>query len=355
MGNPDLSLVLSALRGEVNDARIADDASAFLDLAEQHHLTGLIARALGNDADRVPNLRERAASRKTWTRFQLGAAQRIASALKAQGIRTIFVKGVALALTVYDEIGQRPFYDLDILVAEPDVPRVHDVLTELDYVRAPVRPGRQVEAGYFLEKWPGRKIWVDLHWGFTLNDWLQAPVKVCIPEILERATARREFLLPSTEDSMILAAAHLARTDFLRVGHIIDFGRLATAPLDWSDLLSRANTARLRTPLWLGLMLAVEWFDAKVSAEALRELEPSGWQQNWLRRVVARLLRLNMPQSIKDLILLKALSLDSWNDRLHAALVCPLGLWRNLRTWVWSAKAPSPQEPPAPSAEPPGR
>jgi hypothetical protein len=59
------------------------------------------------------------------------------AALRAAGVRTILLKGPAVARWLYDEPGKRAYRDSDLLVAPPDLRRAQRTLRALDFEPSP--------------------------------------------------------------------------------------------------------------------------------------------------------------------------------------------------------------------------
>ena len=99
--------------------------------AELHRLLPLVHAKLRTAGVDDPDLaRLRGLHRRTWYENQV-TLHRVRPALDelgAAGIRTIFLKGVPLALEHYGDLGLRPMADVDVLVPWADASRALDVL-----------------------------------------------------------------------------------------------------------------------------------------------------------------------------------------------------------------------------------
>ena len=74
---------------------------------------------------------------------------RLIRALDAAGIKSLVLKGVALALTVYPEHALRNFADIDLLVKEEEFERAGNLMTKMGFERLGGEPhARQQEVGY---------------------------------------------------------------------------------------------------------------------------------------------------------------------------------------------------------------
>ncbi len=73
----------------------------------------------------------------------LHALEDVLARLAAEGIEVVVLKGAALALTVYQNVGLRPMCDVDLLVRPAQVPAALGVMKEMGYAAdgAETRPG----------------------------------------------------------------------------------------------------------------------------------------------------------------------------------------------------------------------
>jgi hypothetical protein len=321
------STLLDALRGRLDPASLPHDPSPFLRLAGRHGLVGLVNDALRRNGSANDELQAAARVQEAHTRHQLAVAAEIAAAFRARSIDSAFVKGVAMALRTYEHPGLRPFTDLDILVRLDALHSAEEMLSTAGFVRVLGAPGEPIEVVYRREEPSGIPIWVDLHWDFTGPKSLQAPVRVPVGEILKRARDADGIPIPSDEDSLLLAAANLARSCVDRLILIADFARLAGRSVDWKVVLERARTWRLRTPLWLGLSLAAEHAGATVPADVLSDLRPSSWKERSFRQLLSpeSLCRTGKERDPRYRYGFKALCLDSWGDLVRATVAMASG------------------------------
>lgn len=95
--------------------------------------------------------------------------ERVLESFHEEGIEVILLKGVALAKTVYTDIGTRPMSDIDIMVRREDLLRAEGRLSELGYV---FHGGNSPEwwrenychIGYIR---PEQSVKIELHWHIT--------------------------------------------------------------------------------------------------------------------------------------------------------------------------------------------
>lgn len=93
----------------------------------------------------------------------------------------LLLKGAALAATLYDNIGLRPFGDVDILVPRPALEGAREALGMLGYSEAVPDLveglGEAVRKELLLRGGPHNQVAVELHWGLIAgdNDWRTVP------------------------------------------------------------------------------------------------------------------------------------------------------------------------------------
>jgi hypothetical protein len=243
----------------------------------------------------------------------------------------VFAKGVALALTVYDRPGVRTFTDLDVLILPSSLDEAHAALCHLGFAPAGDMTN-PIELSYVREKLPGFKVCVDLHWDFTSSDGLQAAVRVPVADIIRRKRIVGYVPVPADEDQLLLAAANFPRKSGEPLMLVVDFARLVRRPLDWAGVGERAAQSGLRTPLWLGLLLAEKLLAAPVPIVVRDTLRPPRWRARWLEESLSgeRLWLSGKQSKWRYRILFKLLCLDSWWHVLKTCVALPKGLVRKL-------------------------
>ncbi|MGH7248337.1 MAG: nucleotidyltransferase domain-containing protein, partial [Pseudomonadota bacterium] len=197
---------------------------------------------------------------------------RIAPALEARGIRTIALKGPALALAAYGDLALRQFTDLDLLIDENDLPRAADFLAESGYL--PRRYQRHRPGGGFFQgsedefaSADGTGL-IDVHWRlvpgyfpFTPEAgalWLRA-TRVAV-EGAEIAT-----LAPS--DAMLFLVAHATKHGWPVLRPLCDIAALAVREaFDWDAIAAEAERLRCARMLLLGTLLAADLAGAQIPA-----------------------------------------------------------------------------------------
>lgn len=151
---PELELLLRAIRpvqdtpkepenvGEIRRLAVqSPDWSLLRKLAARHHVTPLLVAGLKRAAWPLVPDAERARFNVDYSRNlkrNLRLAHHAALVVRAfdgQGIRILPCKGVFLAQSVYGQLSNRQFSDIDLLIGEEDVPRGGELLGSLGFLK----------------------------------------------------------------------------------------------------------------------------------------------------------------------------------------------------------------------------
>ena len=210
--------------------------------------------------------------------------------LAAAGIPALWLKGAALAETVYPQPVLRPMSDLDVLVPFERREEALAALKAAGYADETLNPlAAQVTAflppdethhHYNLVGGPGGGVRVELHFrvarailpDLAALDWFWSQAV----EATNRAGAPLGFLTLRPEAHLLYLCAHAllqhgeAQTDLL---HVYDLHLLATVcDLDWALIVERAAILRWTYPVERALTLAQEYFGTPLPAGVLEEL-----------------------------------------------------------------------------------
>ena len=181
--------------------------------------------------------------------------------LRSKGIEAVPVKGPALAISAYQDIGLRQFGDLDILIHKRDVLRARETLIQRGYQPIhPLTPAQEkVLPGLDCECSLKRDCYVELLWeivlpshSFRMNDdqlWFRLG-RISIDET--------EVPTLASEDLVIMLAAHGTKHGWRKLIWVSDLARaVKSAPdLDWTAAFERARRLSGLRMLLLGLRLA---------------------------------------------------------------------------------------------------
>lgn len=264
-------------------ALTSSDWTTLLAQAQHHDLAGLVfvlcqrAKLLPQMPPAVVNDLQSAYARTVASNLKLyHQLAQVLAAMQEAGIPTLLLKGAHLAQTVYGDIGLRTMSDLDLLVAEADLPRAHQRLLALGY-----RPPTAISSTFHhlpeLSK-PGA-FTIDLHWTILPTRQNQA-----LPshELWQRARPLHELgqsafgLAP--EDLLLHLILHTA------VQHTFVFGLRSlydivavihhfAETLDWSQVATRAGEWQIARATSLTLTLCRDLLGAAIPASCFTQLQ----------------------------------------------------------------------------------
>lgn len=202
---------------------------------------------------------------------------RLITALAAQGIEAIPVKGPWLAVEAYGSAALRTFDDLDLLIRPDDIDGARRVMEQRAYVNRRVPRFEEAHHAFHDLQWfgtvDGAEQCVELHWAL----WSPAQFDGDPAELWSRA--RRGAVLDvatpvlSAEDAILHLAIHRTASA-LRLRFVSDVAELLRChpDLDWDALVTRATAWRARTATFVALDLARRLLDAPVPDDVLRRL-----------------------------------------------------------------------------------
>jgi len=287
MGRPD-PILLNLARGR--PLHEPPDSEAFLASASEQRMTGLVwsrirsgELALSEDTRfelMQRHLQMRMRERQIWS-----ALSEIARRLEPLGVQLGTFKGPTAAARWYDAEGERPFGDLDLLVAPQDRWRATEIAEAIEpgHQLAPVLQalvddevlpsvdlvvdGVAVDLHFDLLKFevPGRHL--DLFWARTL------------PYPLEGGGTVRVL---DPEASLVHFLMHVNRDRFRHLLGHIDVARvIQREDLDWDVVLELMRSEGLEVPLLLTLEAIGEVMDLDLPALP----HPGGWRATAWRRL----------------------------------------------------------------------
>ncbi len=228
----------------------------------------------------------------TWNRNRERMAQlaEIATRFEEAGIRWMALKGAALALRHYADLGLRAMADLDILIQAEDLGRAIRLLESAAYRTeedatpdAILRQARVRHAWQFFSE-PDWNL--DLHW---------RPVNRCYsPEVTrlfwEGAEAVRslnhDVLVPSPSDQLFHVCVHGLQWDWTRkIRWIADALTVLREPVDWERVCRLAESAGMSFRLASALAFLRERFLAPIPQDLHERLirAASKWERGEYR------------------------------------------------------------------------
>lgn len=235
-----------------------------------------------------------------------------------QGIKTVVLKGAALARTVYPNIALRSFGDVDVLIDKKDLEKAKSCLEGLGYSIVPgvysVAHQQNEDLGC---EWAfsNGELLLEIHWDLTEKF---APFRVEIEEFWQNLHPV-EFdgvhtLVLSPENLLIHLSIHSYKHGWARLREICDVDATArhySEVLDWECLAKRAQKYRIERPLYYSLCLSKELFDSPIPSFTLNFLKsvsrPDFFWMRWQKVVGSNFIAKEIPQKVTQFLIAKGL------------------------------------------------
>ncbi len=229
---PDDAARHAAIRAAAD--RVTDWDAVLTDGA-QHRVMPLVASALRAAASAPESVAERAATiaRRDAILAMAQTAElfRIGDAFTALGIDWITMKGPALAMLAYGDVGAKVSHDIDLLIDPAARVAAFAALRDLGYVsldgqdRAPPGSLDHVlkDSGW---RHPDRKVTVELHTRLFINRALVPGLGLGSPRETVAFGAGRTLPTLARSETLVYLAVHGASTNWHRLKWIADFAAL---------------------------------------------------------------------------------------------------------------------------------
>ena len=281
---------------------------------------------------------------------------RVLTAFSSAGIPVVVLKGAALALTLYPDIGLRPMGDLDLLVPEEQIDRAVRIVSQLGYDLEGTLQGlnpklvRVMGTEINFEGGERIPVLVELHWSLIGGQ------ESRYQPVMDWFWARTEPLEPGTDLQVpveVLCLSPTANLPYLASHLVLKHGGLRERllwyydiyqlldrwgdRLDWDMLLDAAEKFHWATALYEALIGIKERFDVSIPASALDRLRQSRVSSERLAHPRDQV-QTRTAQTLDDLASL------TWRTRLQVILTLLFPTPKYLRwrydpqpPWIWPA------------------
>lgn len=243
-------------------------------------------------ADRVPGAALAAlakSARAAACRFaiQLDSLRAVLAVLRRNGIDPVLLKGVALALTLYDQPALRPMQDIDLLVEEEEVDRALSGLREIGFRGISSERSDAFYATHHHARpmiRTGGQVIVEIHRGLVPpEDGLKLDPGPFIERAVRIERHGERFRTLEREDQILHLGLHLSYADrFIgRLRDLLDLHAVIDQegrPLEWGLILACSRRHEVSRSLYSTLDLARRLLGTPVPAAVLGELtREAGW------------------------------------------------------------------------------
>jgi hypothetical protein len=236
-------------------------------------------------------------------RLRFERAGEVLESLRAAEVPTLVLKGAALAVQSYRNVGARPMADVDVLVPRGHARRAIAVLGQTGLV-ASLGPADAALGLAYAAPFTGHGgLGIDLHWyplgqTFVGDDVWRASVPLVLGGV--------RTVAPGPADHLLVVCVHgLSWNPLPPIRWVADAAMILRAAgngMDWRHVADRARAAQLTTTLAAALRHLREVVDAPVPDAVLEELRaaPSTLLERWAHREALR----PPPSARKSLVLL---------------------------------------------------
>lgn len=252
----------------------------------RHNVAGIVYGRLSEDSSAFPEPICGAISRMRKQIMQHNMARLqelrgLIQELTAKEIPVIPFKGPVLAGTYYDDLAERQYGDLDLMVRRDDLLRVKALLEDRNYVSyrdlSPSEEQDLIDHQLAYEFVRERdKLIVELHWALMhdIHSFRLRPETVWRKAETARLGGQTISTL-ATDDLIIYLAAHGSKHGWYRLLWACDMDRVVRAHLDvdWPTIHKRARRLGCARTLRLGLRVAHRWIGTPIPTELRREVE----------------------------------------------------------------------------------
>ncbi len=279
--SPEMRLLLACARTSVSEedkrririlSREPIDWESFLQMVDRHRLIPMVYRTLtACDDHGFPESVHRILHECCHQNIQrvLGYAAELVRLVKlfdSNGLPVMPLKGPALALQVYGDLGWRTMRDLDLLVFPAQVERAERLLLEAGYKR--LFPDfslsrrqqdvlLQYAGSHFSYRHVERALIVELHWlpWIAIDRWEMERIWSGAQSTVISGISVKTL---SPEDTVITLCIHGGQHAWFRLFWLCDLAEFLHKDhaVNWGDLVARATKLGVQRSLAQGLVLA---------------------------------------------------------------------------------------------------
>ena len=241
----------------------APEREVFLQWAIRHRLAGLLWRVAGpvDGSTARDSWLDAARRQAAYAVYQEQELRRVVDEFTRAGIPPIFLKGAALAYTIYPEATLRPGADHDMLIRPDEAVRVRSIFERLGYEPELQPPGEHITSQFGFRRVDARAILYlfDIH--LKISNVLVYADRLSYDEIRADAVSMPQLdshaLAPSPVHSLLIACvhrlAHHADTDDLLWLYDIHLLARSLTGAEWERALKLAEAKQLGAVVLRGI------------------------------------------------------------------------------------------------------
>ncbi|MCB9140032.1 MAG: nucleotidyltransferase family protein [Caldilineaceae bacterium] len=193
--------------------------------------------------------------------MQLGVElDRIGVLFAERQIPVIPYKGVMLARRWYGDETLRQAGDIDLIVAQSDLPAARELLAHAGYISAIEFDSLEQEqafvtqTGHYLYTYPAQQVALELHWDVVRR---HDGVRFDWDAIRERAQSAVPWRLPAQEDLLLILAYHGGKHRWSILKWVTDIAVISenAARINWPYILDSAQSANMSRFMYVSLAI----------------------------------------------------------------------------------------------------
>lgn len=205
---------------------------------------------------------------------------RVMAALEENKVRAVAFKGPALAKRLYNKASLRQCRDLDLLVAQNDLPKALNILHSHGYERCTDHGADdaslfRTEKDYLVVN-AASLFKVELHWAIAEPSfYIRTPFDAIWSRRESVSVLGAAIPVPHTDDLLLLLCIHGARHCWASLKWICDIDELVRQcpNIAWRQLCERASDLGCRRMLLIGLRLAKDVLGTALPAAIEQEID----------------------------------------------------------------------------------
>lgn len=221
-------------------------------------------------------------------------ANRVVQMFDQAGIPALVYKGVAQSVALGVRWQGRESDDVDVLIAEADVARAHEVLADHGLSRADgnLRPPSRLFRYHEIEvSYAGLPASLDLHWRLESPGYMDIPFTSLWDRRRELRGDGLRLTTLGSEDALLLSAVHGSRERWRSLRHMLDTTTLLAAlpRAQWPHVAQLAHESGAARSLAVALAVAqmCGLSDLPARPGPWAESMASMFLMNWARQVLA--------------------------------------------------------------------
>ncbi|MBT3209660.1 MAG: nucleotidyltransferase family protein [Bacteroidetes bacterium] len=215
----------------------------------------------------------------------------IISEFRKEDIELVLLKGCLLAETVYNDIGQRPMGDFDILIEKKNLEKSYIILTKLGYKKLHNKNEfiEKLQLTYNYGYVKDMQL-LELHWdllpphcihSINIDDFFSTKQKIKI--------SNSETYMFAPEFLLIHLCLHLSRNfgaGGVRLCWYVDIKKTSEifkSTINWDVLLEKSNTFSITNIVLSHLFIAYKYFDTEIPAHLFANKNFNNVEQLFLK------------------------------------------------------------------------